>query len=151
MLKKEIKYTDFDGESQTEIVEFNLTKTELQELQFGSVGGFASHIERAMETGNVPTLFIEFKKLILGAYGERSEDRKRFIKSPEIAEAFTQTMAYDALFDELMSNDGALLEFIKGIMPKDVIENIDIGAIQKEAAAKFGTGAELAPPEAPNG
>lgn len=149
MLKREITYTDFfTDEEVTETFYFNLTKQELKEMQFSQPGGFSAQVERAIETGNLPILFMEFKKLVLAAYGERGEDGKSFNKSPEIAEAFTRTAAYDQLFNELTEVPGALQEFLKGIMPKDVTAQIDFDAVTAEALAKLPA---PTPPEAPNG
>lgn len=142
MLKKTIKYTDFDGEEQTEIVNFNLTKSELKELQFQTEGGFGSHIQRAVEKGDLTVLFVEFKRLILMAYGERSEDGKRFVKTPEMAEAFTQTAAYDALFTEITEVDGAVQKFLMGILPEDISSSLDFAAIEGQVA-------KMPPPPAP--
>lgn len=62
---------------------------------------------------------IEFKKIILAAYGIR--EGNRFIKSPQISEEFSQTAAYDALFSELTLEDNKAAEFINGIMPPDLV------------------------------
>lgn len=132
MLKRTIKFTDFDGNEQEEVHYFNLTKAELKEMQFGQAGGFGAHIERAIESGDIPTLFMEFKTLILKAYGQRSEDGKRFVKSPQIAEEFTQTAAYDQLFNEITEEQGALIEFMKGIMPAEILDQVDITELFEE-------------------
>ena len=45
-----------------------------------------------------------FKDLILKAYGEKSADGRRFIKSKELSEAFSQTEAYSILYMNLIVN-----------------------------------------------
>ena len=52
------------------------------------------------------------------SYGEKSADGKRFIKTPEIAEAFSQTEAYSVLFMELATNADSAAAFVNGIIPK---------------------------------
>ena len=66
-----------------------------------------------------------FKDLVLAAYGEKSPDGKRFIKSEELREAFSQTEAYSELFMELAMNAEAASAFINGIMPKNFDESKD--------------------------
>ena len=59
-----------------------------------------------------------FKDLVLKSYGEKSADGKRFIKTPEISEAFSQTEAYSVLFMELATDADAAAAFVNGIIPK---------------------------------
>ena len=58
-----------------------------------------------------------FKNLLLRSYGEKSEDGKSFIKSEEKSKAFTQTIAYDTFFMELVTNPEAAAEFINALIP----------------------------------
>lgn len=58
-----------------------------------------------------------FKGIVLKAYGEKSDDGKRFIKSEELSEAFSQTEAYSVLFMSLMESETEMAAFINGIMP----------------------------------
>ena len=59
-----------------------------------------------------------FKELVLKAYGEKSPDGKRFIKSDELSTAFAQTEAYSELFMKLATDDKAAADFVNGIIPK---------------------------------
>ena len=61
-----------------------------------------------------------FKQIVLKAYGEKSEDGKRFVKSKEIAEAFSQTEAYSEIFMELAMDEKAAAEFVNGILPANL-------------------------------
>ena len=61
-----------------------------------------------------------FKELILKSYGEKTPDGKRFIKSKEISEAFSQTGAYEKLYMMIMRDTELAIEFTNGIMPKAV-------------------------------
>lgn len=124
MLKREITYEDFDGNPQTETFYFNLTMAEIVEYNVGFEGGLEDTIRRIISTNNQKELLGEFKRIILMSYGERSEDGKRFIKSDELREAFSQSAAYDKLFVELASDVDALTLFITSIVPKDVAKEI---------------------------
>lgn len=117
MLKKTITYTDYNGIERTEDHYFNLTKAEIMELELGTAGGFAEMIQRIVDAQDAPSIIKVFKDLILKAYGEKSPDGKRFIKSKEISDAFSQTEAYSQLFMELATDADAAAEFVNGIVP----------------------------------
>jgi hypothetical protein len=125
MLKRDITYENVDGETVTESFYFNLTKTEIIDLQFGVTGGLEKSIQRIIETKDIKAVVDEIKNIILSSYGVR--DGNRFIKSNAIREEFIQILAYDALFMELMTNEEAAADFIKGITPKDMQEAIAQG------------------------
>lgn len=120
MLKKDITYVDYNGVERTEPKYFNLTKAELMEMEMSTAGGLAEMIQRIVAAQDAPAIIAIFKKLILKAYGEKSPDGKRFIKSEQLSTEFSQTEAYSQLFMELAMNDKAAAEFINGIVPADM-------------------------------
>lgn len=124
MLKRDITYEDYNGETVTDTFYFNLTKTEIIELEVGYEGGLEMAIQRIIEAKDNRSLIEEFKKIVLAAYGVKSEDGKRFIKSATLREEFSQTAAYDALFMDLATNEDAAAKFITGIIPKDLAEAV---------------------------
>lgn len=117
MLEKTIKYKDFNGWQRTETFYFNLTKTELIEMEYTTTGGLTEMIDKLIAAVELPEIIKIFKELILKAYGEKSPDGKRLVKSPELSKAFSETNAYDQLFMELATNAKAASEFINGIIP----------------------------------
>jgi hypothetical protein len=125
MLKKEITYENFDGEETTETFYFNVSKPEIIELEVDVQGGFGRMMERIVEANDTKLLIQEFKRIILLAYGVKSEDGKRFIKSDELREEFTQTAAYSELFMQLALDADAAAEFIKAILPRDLSDTIE--------------------------
>ena len=118
MLKKTIKYTDYDGNEREEDFYFNLSKAEVTEMELSKEGGMSEYIKKISATQNAPELIKLFKEIITKSYGEKSLDGKRFIKNKELTEAFIQTEAYSELFIELASNSDAASAFINGITPK---------------------------------
>ena len=118
MLKKTITYTDFNGMERSEDFYFNLTKAEVMEMEMSTVGGLSEMIQRIIAAQDTPSIIKVFKDLVLKSYGEKSADGKRFIKTPEIAEAFSQTEAYSVLFMELATNADSAAAFVNGIIPK---------------------------------
>lgn len=118
MLKKAITYTDYNGVERTEDFYFNLSKAEVMEMELGTVGGLAEMLKKIVDSQDVPALIKNFKEIILKAYGEKSPDGKRFIKSEELSTAFSQTEAYSTLFMELATDHEAASVFINGIIPQ---------------------------------
>lgn len=122
MLKKNIKYVDYDGNERTEDFYFNLNKAEVIELQLGTVGGLTKTLEKIVQEKDASRIIEYFKTLILKAYGEKSADGRRFIKSQELRDAFEQTEAYSELFMELASDAKMAAEFINGVLPKEAAD-----------------------------
>ena len=120
MLKKLIKYTDYDGRERSENFYFYMSKAELMEMELGTVGGMQNLIQLIIDKQDIPKIMEAFKTIILKAYGEKSPDGRRFIKSAELSEAFSQTEAYSNLYMELITNAEAAATFINGIVPEDV-------------------------------
>ena len=127
MLKKIITYTDYNGVERTEPFYFNLSKAELMEMELGVTGGMTEMLDKIIAAKDAPSLMKTFKEMIMKAYGVKSDDGKRLIKSEELSIAFTQTEAYSVLFMELITDDKAAADFVNGIIPNE---------IQTEVAAK---------------
>lgn len=128
MLKKTIKYTDFNGVDMEENFYFNISKAELTELQLKTPGGYGAYIEKIVAAKDVPTLARLFKELILMSYGEKSDDGKRFVKvAPDghrLADDFVQTEAYSELYMELVTDDKAAAAFVNGIIPQSLDQKV---------------------------
>jgi hypothetical protein len=118
VLAKVVTYTDYDGNERIETFRFNLTQAELTEMELSSSGGFSKHIEKIIAEKDNLRIVGLFKELILKAYGVKSDDGKRFMKSPELREAFAETEAYSILFMELATNSDAAAAFVNGIIPQ---------------------------------
>lgn len=128
MYKKTITYPDYNGEEIKEDFYFNLTKAEILEMQLEKEGGLAEKIQSIVDSKNVPELIKIFKELILRSYGKKSDDGKRFIKSPELSREFTQTEAYSELFMELATDSDAASAFINGIIPANLAKELPASA-----------------------
>ena len=120
MLKKLIKYTDYDGRERSENFYFYMSKAELMEMELSTVGGMQNLIQLIIDKQDIPKIMEAFKTIILKAYGEKSADGRRFIKSKELSEAFSQTEAYSNLYIELVTDADAASAFINGIVPEDI-------------------------------
>ena len=120
MLKKIITYTDYNGVERTEPFYFNLSKAELMEMELGVTGGMTEMLDKIIAAKDAPSLMKTFKEMIMKAYGVKSDDGKRLIKSDELSIAFTQTEAYSVLFMELITDDKAAADFVNGIIPNEI-------------------------------
>lgn len=118
MIKKPIKFTDYDGEEREEDFYFNLSKAELMEMELTTPGGMQQMLNRITKEKDTKRLWEIFKDVICRSYGVKSDDGKRFIKSKELTEAFLQTEAYTELIMELATNADKASEFINGIIPQ---------------------------------
>lgn len=125
MIKETITYTDYDGNKRTEDFYFNLTKAELTEMEMSVAGGLSSILEDVINKQDTPTIMAHFKKVILQAYGEKSPDGRRFIKSQKLSEEFSQTEAYSELYMKLVTNADIAAKFINSLMPKDWVREAE--------------------------
>ena len=117
MLKKTITYEDYDGNKRTEDFYFNLSKAEIMEMELSVSGGMTQMLNRIVAERDGEKIIKTFKEIILKAYGEKSPDGKRFIKSEELSTAFSQTEAFSQLFMELATDADAAAKFVNGIIP----------------------------------
>ena len=129
MYKKKITSVNFaTGQEVERTYYFNLTKAELAEMELSMEGGFKEYVQRIVEAQKTPEIAEVFKKLILKSYGEKSDDGMRFIKKDpvrgKLADEFEQTDAYSELFMELATNEAAASEFINGILPTAIQEEV---------------------------
>lgn len=116
MLKKTIKYEDFNGQQREETFYFNLSKAELMRMELSTQAGVEEMIKMLIATKDNAKIVQIFEDLILKSYGIKSEDGTRFIKTQELRDAFEQSNAYSELFMEILSDTNAQVEFINGVI-----------------------------------
>lgn len=122
MLKKTIKYEDYEGNTREETFYFNLNKAEVMEMQTsGSMRAF----EKIANTQDTAGVIEILKDLIVKSYGEKSADGRRFTKIGQdgrpLVEDFVETNAYPELFMELASDPDAAEAFIRGVVPASMM------------------------------
>ena len=117
MLKKTITYTDYDGNERTEDFYFNLSRAEVTAMEMSTEGGIQKSLGKIISDQDGKGTVDVIRNLILTAYGEKSLDGKRFIKSPELSEAFSHTEAFSDLFMELLTDADLAAAFVNGILP----------------------------------
>lgn len=127
MLKKVIKYTDFNGNERNEEFWFHMSEAELAEMQLSVNGGMENLMRQIINTRDTARLIKIFKDLVLNSYGEKSIDGRLFQKSPELSRAFSQTPAYSILFMELATDAEKAAEFLNGIVPSSLKTKVEQG------------------------
>ncbi len=120
MITKTVTYIDYNGLKRTEDFRFNLTQAELMEMEYGTTGGFAAMIKKIIDAKDTPALIRIFKELIVKAYGVKSDDGRRFMKSDALIEDFVQTEAYCQIYMELALDEEAAIDFVNGVLPSSV-------------------------------
>lgn len=147
MIKKTINYTDYDGKERSEVFYFNLSKPELMEMERSpliELRNLLQNIKDPDELNNesayaerdnlMKKIGMVLRNLIIRSYGKKSSDGIRFIKrSPDgesLGEQFVETVAYEELYMELISDEGKLLAFIKGIIPAEYVEKAQAASDQ---------------------
>ena len=126
MIKKTITYEDYNGVERTENFYFNLNKAEVLEMEMGTEGGMAETIQKIVDAKDAPAIIRVFKDLVLKAYGVKSDDGRRFMKTKpdgtRYADDFSETEAYSQIFMELATDADAAAKFVNGIIPADLAQ-----------------------------
>jgi len=136
MIKKTIKYVDFKGNEREEDFYFNLSKPELMEMELTTKGGMSEYLDKIVKAQSREELIKWFRIIILKAYGEKSEDGRRFIKSEELSTAFSQTGAFEQLYMELVTNEKKASEFINAIIPEFTEDELAAADEKRASLAK---------------
>lgn len=132
MLKKTIKYVDFNGEEQMDECYFNLSKSELTQMEMSERGGFQNYITKIVEEKDNKKIYALFKEIVLSSYGEKSADGRQFVKKKmidgqmvQLRDEFEQTAAFDELMMELIgSNEQGVADFINQVIPRELAEEM---------------------------
>lgn len=126
MLKRTIKFEDFDGNIRTEDHFFHLTKAEVIKW-LTTTGEYTLDkvLERLSTERNGKKIIEIFESLIHLSYGRKSLDGRRFEKTEEIWNDFYQTEAYSILFTEMVTDAKKAAEFVKGIIPNTLSDDVE--------------------------
>lgn len=124
MLKKQITYTDFNGDKQTETFYFHLSKADLIQMEVSRKGGMEKWLERIVEANDGAAILNEVRGLILMAYGKKTEDGRGFIKNQATREEFESSEAFSTLLMEVCTDADKLADFFNGIIPHDLAQEV---------------------------
>lgn len=116
MIKETITYTDLNGVERTEDFYFDLSKPEIVKMQASAKGGYDVQLKSVAAGPNGALIMEFFEDFIKSAYGEKSDDGRRFMKSEEISKAFMETPAYEVLFEKLVTDAEYAAEFTNNVL-----------------------------------
>lgn len=129
MLKKVIKFKDYDGKDTEVTAYFNFEPQEIMDLnlEFEKEGGLIGRLNTLMEekiNGEPPRKpIVDFVSMMVEkSFGVRpKDDPTLFLKEDEdgrpYSRKFKQSLAYKTFVWDLLTGDEPLDEFTKGIMP----------------------------------
>lgn len=136
MIKRIANYEDFEGNMVSEELYFNLTQTELVSMSMDMPDDIAesigdvNNIDQKAASAKIAEklgskgIFEFIKDLLIKSYGIRTPDGRGFKKTKEITENFASSLAFDAIFMELITDDVKAAEFINGVIPVSVMKKI---------------------------
>ena len=142
MLKKTIKFVDYNGVERTENLYFHVSKTSVLTSKddiYDEIMGIASGLQDQAkllegikeDQVNNENPFDPNNKIIADSarmvarlldrlidlsYGKRSEDGQKFAKSKEILDEFKSSAAYEAFIEHMISNQEEMIEFINKLV-----------------------------------
>lgn len=116
MHKETIKYTDLNGVERTEDFYFDLSKPEIVKMQASAKGGYDVQLKSIAASPNGALIMEFFENFIKSAYGEKTDDGRRFMKSEELSRGFMETPAYEVLFEKLVTDADAASDFVNRVM-----------------------------------
>ena len=122
---------DYNDQERTETFYFHLSEAEIAEMELSTKGGLQETLKRIIDSKDIQELSKLFKNLILKSYGVKSPDGRNFIKNEEVLNDFIQTPAYSDLYMELATNADAAINFVLGLLPKKLVDNIPQEEIDK--------------------
>lgn len=120
MIKKTVTYKDLNGKERTETFYFHYFESEIMDMEMSEEGGLAERIQRIIDAKDQASLLKVIKKFVVDAYGVKSDDGRRFIKSQEVKDAFVECPAYSKIYMELLTNDELAAEFVNKVVPEDM-------------------------------
>lgn len=124
MLTKVIEYEDYNGTPRKETFYFNLTETDITKMELSTAGGLEQALNKIIEAQDGKQIIAFFEMILEKAYGEKTADGRRLVKSKELFDAFMQTEAYNKLFMELVYDPDAAAAFINAIVPQTVSSKV---------------------------
>ena len=124
MLKKTVTYINYFGDEVQDDCWFHFSTTDLTELEMSEGGKISDRIQNALDTEDPLVILKMFQEILLKAYGQPTEDGKRFIKSKELSDEFANSLAYETLFWEFADGKEDAEKFINALLPKQLLNKL---------------------------
>jgi hypothetical protein len=146
MLKKTIKYVNYNGEEKEREAYFHLGKADIARLSADA--SVLQEMNDAFEKKDHKKMLATIERLVRLSYGIRSEDGERFVKTREVQADFINSAAYEEFLMNLLGDPDNFNSFVRAILPeavlKSAIERLRSGenSAALEAAKKQGVDVE---------
>ena len=140
MIKKTVVYENLDGKTESEVVYLNINMIELTELEFVAEKSISDILKDIGETPSMADALKTFKMFLRFAYGVKSPDSEKLLKSDSIWESFENSEPYSALLWEMLNDAPKAVDVIMGILPQKKIEEL----IEKDPESKKKYNMEMA-------
>lgn len=119
MVKETIKYTDYMDVEREEDFYFNLSTTELIEMErTDPTGSLAKRLEGIVNAKDIMEILSLIEWVIQKSYGVRSEDGRVFRKNSNLVNDFVQSAAYQELYISFLDDVEKAINFINALIPK---------------------------------
>jgi len=129
MIVKTIEWENLLGQKESGQFYFSISKGELVKMQMAAIDqrteSFTDKLEKIGRNLQGKALIEVIDELIDTSYGIRTTDQKNFIKDPKDLAQFKSTDAYSELIVELCTNSELCAEFINGVVPAKVREQVN--------------------------
>lgn len=134
MIKKTIKFKDYDGQDVEKDFWFNLDAGEIAEIELSTKQGYSELLRVAQENEDPTIVGDAFRKIVLGAVGRR--EGSLFIKDQDAVYALQYSGAYSELIIWMLTNPVEAAAFINGMLPAAAQEQLGKDAIVEKMKAK---------------
>ena len=141
MLKRTISFVDIDGNKVSEEFYFNVAREDMIELMVEKpeMEDKLQAMVDSMDGRSIDSLLKEF--ILLGV-GRRPEGTRQFVKNEEVTNDFRYSGAYGQLLWELANDPTLAEEFMEGIFPPSLLDEMkqhgSIEDIRAKIAARKG-------------
>lgn len=115
MIKETVTFNNLNGDEVTQSMYFHLTAREHTKIAAKYSGDIEKHCELLVESNDAAKMIDFLEDIILSAYGEKSSDGLRFIKTAEVRANFEYSMAYAELFEILLTDIERTKGFFGGL------------------------------------
>lgn len=116
MLKKTIKFIDFNGNEATEDLYFNLSKFEVTKFMAKYGGDLEAFAEELIQQKDLSKMVEFIQDLLTSSYGHKSMDGKHFVKNAQVREEFENSIAYAEIFELLLTDPNEAQNFITEVV-----------------------------------
>lgn len=135
MIKKEVEFVNYNGDTVKQSFFFDLSEAEIAELQAKHDGKLTDILQSIIDAQDQSAIVEYFKEILIMSYGEKTVDGKYFVKDESTKKHLIYSPAYSKIFMELATDADAGTAFVQGILPADLEKRVDELEAKNKAAA----------------